>query len=320
MNEKLLIFLILATLLLAPPGCSKTSPDKDVNSLAWVNGQIIPRADFVRTFHDARAGNTQALPEDPVTWLQVKVAFLDQMIQRLLIEQEAARRGLTMVEQDVDETLSRMKMDWPKGSFDSVLAEKQMDEAQLKEAIRHDLLTGVLAKEVVLPTIENSEDEILSYYRTHPDEFSRPEQVRARQILVATEAEAAEILTRLLSGENMPDLSRKFSIAPEAEKGGDLGYFGRSQMPKVVEHACFALDVHQVSDIIKSEYGYHIFRVEDKRPAVVIHINTAREEISKKLRDEKLDQAWKEFLNNLKKTAQIEMNEALLASINQDEI
>jgi parvulin-like peptidyl-prolyl isomerase len=91
-------------------------------------------------------------------------------------------------------------------------------------------------------------------------------------------------------------------------------------MPKVVEDACFALDVKQTSDIIKSEYGYHLFRVEDRRPAAVIPLNTARVEITAELKREKLDSAWQSFIAKLKTSAQIDINEEKLASIKRDEI
>ena len=301
-------------------GCPSKSKVDQATYLAEVNGQSIAREQFIAELHDSRAGNTEPLPSDPVTWLQVKVAFLDQMVERLLIEQEAVRRQITVTDQDEDDALARMRSDWPKDQFENVLAERQITADHLRQAIRHDLLTGLLAKKAVLPGIDVPEPEVQGYYRMHADEFSRPEQVRARQILVKSEAEAAELLTRILTGGSFVELAREHSISPEADKGGDLGYFGRGQMPLAVENACFALDVHQVSDIIHSQYGYHLFYLESHRSAAVIPLNNARSQIVHKLRDEKSDQAWQRFLADLKSSAQIEINEAVLASIKQEEI
>lgn len=301
-------------------GCKsdQASPKSDV--LANINGQKITRGDFVTELHAGRRGNTEPLPSDQVTWLQVKAVFLDQLVQRILIEQEASRRQIVVVEQDVQNVLDQMRADWPEGKFDEAIANKQITEESLKKTITHNLLTDMLSKKVVLPEIEVGENDVRAYYRSNPGEFARPEQVRARQILIRTEAEAAEILTRILTGSDFSEAAKEHSIAPEAGKGGDLGYFGRNQMPKIVEDACFALDSRQTSDIIKSEYGYHLFRVESKRPATVIPMNNARPEIIKKLRGEKLDEAWVSFLEKLKSSAGIEIDEQMLASIKREEI
>lgn len=320
MRHNMFRLVLTAVLLTALTTCTKTGRSTQGDFLARVNNQEIQREAYVLDLHEARTGSTEPLPADPVTWLQVKVAFLDQMVERLLIEQEAARRQIAVVDQDVDSALAAMREDWPDGAFPEALAQRQITLESLRRAIRHDLLTDMVAKKVVLPGIEVPEVEVQSHYRSNATQFTRPEQVRARQILVRTEAEAAELLTRILTGASFIDLARKHSTAPEAAKGGDLGYFGRDQMPSVVENACFALDVHQVSDIIKSQYGYHLFYVEDHRPAAVIPLNAARGQIVRELRDSKFDRAWQDFLARLKSAANIEINEAQLASIGQDEL
>lgn len=319
--KKLIIFVILLIMPLAFLfGCDSKKSKSGGSALAVINGQSIDRESFVRLLHQSRAGNTETLPTDPVTWLQLKVAFLDQMIERILIEQEGVRRQIVVVDAEVESALDQMRADWPKGSFDAALADRQLNETILKDALRHNLLTELMAQKVVLPSIEITEEDVRSYYRRSPKEFSRPEQVRCRQILVKTEAQAAEVLTQIVTGASFSDMARAHSIAPEANTGGDLGYFGRGVMPKVVEDACFALDVHQTSDIIKSQYGYHIFRVETRRSAAVIPLNTARTEITRKLKNEKLDNSWQTFIAKLKVSAQIEINEEMLAFIGRDEI
>ena len=318
MLKRFLPLLLVALLVITGCKSDQASPKSDV--LANINGQKITRGDFVTELHTGRRGNTEPLPSDQVTWLQMKAVFLDQLVQRILIEQEASRRQIVVVEQDVQNVLDQMRADWPEGKFDEAIANKQITEESLKKTITHNLLTDMLSKKVVLPEIEVGENDVRAYYRSNPGEFARPEQVRARQILIRTEAEAAEILTRILTGSDFSEAAKEHSIAPEAGKGGDLGYFGRNQMPKIVEDACFALDSRQTSDIIKSEYGYHLFRVESKRPATVIPMNNARPEILKKLRGEKLDEAWVSFLEKLKSSAGIEIDEQMLASIKREEI
>ena len=320
MSRTTIAVLVLLCLVLTACGCNKVVKPDGSDELTTVNGQAIARSDYIAALHDSRVGNTEALPQDPVTWLQLKVTFLDQLIESQLLVQEAARHSIVVLDEDVQEALNKIKADWPADKFAGELKNRQMSEESLRKGLRNKLLTDTLVEKVVAPAIEVREDEVQAYYRSNPDEFARPEQVRARQILVRSEAEAAEILTRILTGGSFMQMAIDHSIAPEAREGGDLGYFSKGQMPKVVEQACFALDVMQTSDIIKSPYGYHIFRVEDKRPATVISLNTARPEITRKLRDEKLDTAWREFIGNLKESADIQINETMLTGIRQDEI
>jgi peptidyl-prolyl cis-trans isomerase C len=313
--------LILAMLigLFALSACQKGGSTTQ-GALALVNGQEIARSQFVSSLHESRAGNTEPLPSDPVGWLQVKVAFLDQLVERKLVVQEAARRGTAVSDEQVDEAIIKMQSDWPEGSFESALSERRLSTEALSKAVRFDLLTAQLARDVVLPTIEVTPEQVRSYYRTNADQFSRPEQVRARQILVATEAQAAELLTQLLTGSNFTDLATSHSIAPEARTGGDLGWFGKGQMPEEVEAACFALEPPQISDIIHSRYGYHIFRVEARRPAAVVPLGQVQNQITAAIKQQRLDRAWREFLDSLKTAADIRIDEAQLASIRQEEI
>ncbi len=320
MKKLVLTLLLLFCSVILLFGCNKKKDGSTGSALAIVNGQTITRADFIRQLHKSRAGNQEPLPSDPVTWLQLKVAFLDQMVERLLLEQEGVRRQITVMEEEVEAAFDQMRSDWPEGSFDGALKDRQLNEKMLKEALSDNLLTEMMAQKVVLPSIEITEEDIQSYYRRNPKEFSRPEQVHGLQILLKTEAQAAEILTRLVMDGSFSDLARAHSISPEANTGGDLGYFGKGVMPKVVEDACFALDVNQTSDIIKSQYGYHIFRVKDRRPAAVIPLNTARKEIVGKLKNEMLDGAWRTFTTKLKVSAQMDINEELLASVSREEI
>ncbi len=91
------------------------------------------------------------------------------------------------------------------------------------------------------------------------------QQVRASHILVKTENDAKVILERLKKGESFANIAMEKSTCPSAKKGGDLGYFGRGRMVRAFENAAFALEKGQVSQPIKTEFGWHLIRVTDKK-------------------------------------------------------
>lgn len=90
-------------------------------------------------------------------------------------------------------------------------------------------------------------------------------QVRASHILVKTEQEAREILTKLKSGANFEEIARTKSACPSGKRGGDLGFFGRGMMVKPFEEAAFNTPKGQITDLVKTQFGYHIIKVTDTK-------------------------------------------------------
>ena len=136
--------------------------------------------------------------------------------------------------------------------------------------------------------------EIEKYYQENPQEFTSPEQVRARHILLKTEgkdnAAKAELLKKLqnikqeATAENFAQLATQHSEdSGSASQGGDLGYFGRGQMVEAFEKAAFAASVGQIPDIVESNFGYHLLYIEDKKAAGSKELALVRDEIAKKI-------------------------------------
>ena len=157
-----------------------------------------------------------------------------------------------------------------------------------------------------------SAEEVNDYYTRHLETFQRPEQVRARHILfkVASSADAeqeAQIRTRaeavlaaLRNGEDFATLAKQHSEdTATAEQGGDLGYFPRGQMVAPFEEAAFSLPVGQLSDLVRTPFGWHIIRVEDKREAETKPLTEVEVEIQDKIREDKARDAAAAFVDDL---------------------
>jgi uncharacterized caspase-like protein len=149
-----------------------------------------------------------------------------------------------------------------------------------------------------------TEDMIKSAYDAKISELTPETEVRARHILVATEAEAKKIAARLRQGVDFATLANEKSIDRGAE-GGDVGFFPRGQMIKAFEDAAFALEVGQISKPVKTQFGWHIIKVEEKRNKSVPSLEDVRASIAEQL----VQQKAREVLENLQNRATVQMSE-----------
>jgi peptidyl-prolyl cis-trans isomerase D len=157
-----------------------------------------------------------------------------------------------------------------------------------------------------------SAEEVRDYYTEHLETFQRPEQVRARHILfkVASSASAEQeaqvrtraeaVVTALRNGEDFATLAKQHSEdAATAAQGGDLGYFPRGQMVAPFEEAAFSLPVGQLSDLVRTPFGWHILQVEDKREADTRPLAEVESEIQDKIREDKIRDAAARFVDDM---------------------
>ncbi len=166
-----------------------------------------------------------------------------------------------------------------------------------------------------------TEQELQSYYDQHRDEYRVPEQVKVRHILIkiplstpgakedekavsAARAKAEDVLKQLKAGGDFAKLAEKYSEDPgSAKNGGELGWIGRGRTVPEFEKAAFSLPKGQISDLVKSSYGFHIIQVEDKQDAHLKTFAEVKNEIQEKVKQEKSQRATEVAANNLLSTA-----------------
>jgi peptidyl-prolyl cis-trans isomerase C len=174
-----------------------------------------------------------------------------------------------------------------------------VDFEKFKSDIWEELMIEKLINLSVPRRVNITSAEIRRYWQDNPQEFERAEQVRVRQIVAATEQEAQDLLAKIHAGADFAALARQRSTAPEAEEGGDLGYFAMGDMPGEF-NVVFGLPKGGVSGVVKSPYGFHIFKLEDKRTAGKISLEAASKEIAEKLQRSKQDARFQEWLKELR--------------------
>lgn len=188
--------------------------------------------------------------------------------------------------------------------------EKNKEQYKTAPQVKISYLSFLIQDEMGKVTIP--EGEIEQYYTSHQDEFGQPEKRRARHILLATtaqnketqRAEMEKILTRAKTGEDFAALARQFSEDGSAAQGGDLGFFARGEMVPQFEEAAFRLQKGDVSDIIETQFGYHILKLEDIQPANITPLTAVKGAIEQKLKNqaaqnsafEKVNEAYEKII------------------------
>lgn len=173
--------------------------------------------------------------------------------------------------------------------FDEFLDERLLLRMAMDEGLATESSGRLEALEALVEASlqsEQSDERVLLYYRQHADRFERPERVRLSQILVADEAAAHQAAAELASGVQFTEVAKRLSNEPTAAIGGDQGFLGRADLPPAFADAIFALEVGVPSDIVRADYGFHIFLVTERRSAESVPLADVTTEIRSELRSE----------------------------------
>ncbi|HHX26902.1 MAG TPA: hypothetical protein GX721_09575, partial [Firmicutes bacterium] len=212
----------------------------------------------------------------------------------------------TVIDEDVQSELDRPADQFGStAGLEQVLSQYGMSLDDLRGQIKSTLLLeGIAAKDV---TVE--EEELKTYYEENKDRYTEPEQVKARHILVEDEETAKSILKKLESGEDFAEIAKeKSSDSGSKDKGGDLGFFERGVMDASFEEAAFNLGIGETSAPVKTMFGYHIIRVEDKKPERLAAFEEVQDDVRKQVIKQK-SKLTSEVLSDLKDAAQIKIND-----------
>lgn len=303
--------------LLAASGCARCGGGgKDAtpaaHTVALVNGEPISGEVLAHEVRDARAGAGDGDAQGDVLRRRV----LDELVDRVLLLQAARARSIVVGQDQVERAFLRVRSEYPGTHFDDLLAEERLSQTELKNRLKDQLTIERLFEQEVFGKIQVVPAEVERYYADHAGEFQDPERVHVLQIVVPTRDEALQIREKLRRNpQTFADVARKSSIAPEGKSGGDLGYIGRGAGFPEVFDACFTMPLNVVSDITPSPYGFHLFKVVDRKGAQRRTLDQARSDIGEKLAREKRAAAQAEYLRTLRARAKIEVDEKMLATV-----
>lgn len=245
---------------------------------------------------------------------------LDNIIDRILLTQEAEKAGMVPDEAFMGQYMEMVKSGFPNpDAFQARLRDEGMTEEQLYSELRRDLAISNYMKASFPDTVNVTPEEARSYYDGHPDEFQSGERVHASHILVRVDAGATEeqkavarrkaerLLSRVRGGEDFATVARDSSDCPSASRGGDLGFFTRGQMVPPFDEAAFGLGTGELSGVVETQFGYHIIRSEEKSPSTPIPYDPSLEgQLTEHLKQERQKAVFERRLEELRAAAKID--------------
>jgi peptidyl-prolyl cis-trans isomerase C len=222
---------------------------------------------------------------------QVFQVASQRAVEQKLLAQEARRFGIKPDEARVAQMVELTVQQG--GGRENILRTLEAGGTnleQLTEMFREMELGRLFIEQQIKPTLKVTDEQVTEFYMSHPDLFARDEQVRARHIVFEVAADADEATDRIarekaeaarkraLAGEDFAELAKELSEGPTAPKGGDLGFFSRATMVEPFATAAFALQPGEISDVVKSRFGYHVIKLEERREASTMSFEEAKEQ------------------------------------------
>jgi len=305
--------LAAASLLLA---CARRgAPQLDPAVVALVNGEPIAVSEFSRELalaYEVPEGATAPAPDQLAA---LKHTVLQELVDRQLLLQDARAKHISVSPEAVQAAVARLKAEYQEGRFQEALSQGRLSEAAFESNTAARLTVEKLVDEVVYQRVAVTEEELQGYLDAHAQEFQEPEQVHAAQIVVKELEDAQRLRDELHRGAKFGDLARAHSLSADARLGGDLGWFPRGVMPPEFDAVAFSLQPGQISDVVTSEYGFHLFKVLERKPAHKKDLAQVRREVERRLLRDKKEKAQAAYVESLREHAVIRTNDAALAQL-----
>jgi foldase protein PrsA len=268
-------------------GCSSGSSGSG-GDVAQVNDTKISRASF-----DAKL-------ESSPTAKQV----LTQLVQQALIDQYGTDNKINVTQDEINKKLADIKAKYPPGQFDLIIKQQGLSDADVQTILRQQ----IIIEKAVAPNVHVSDADVAAYFAKNHATLDKPEQVRARHILVADRATADVVEAKLKAGGDFAALAKQYSTDTSSkDKGGELGFFGRGQMVPAFQEAAFALPVGAISAPVKSPFGWHVIQVEEKKPATKATLAGSAAQIRDQLTQQQEAQQVPVLLQQLRAKANIQI-------------
>lgn len=218
---------------------------------------------------------------------------LNLLISEKIVDLEIAKEKIEISTEEIDKELKNMEEQYGgEEALKMAMSNANLTEKDLKEEIR----TNLSLKKILASDLTVSDEEISDYYEENKEQLTQKEQVDASHILVESEDLAKDIKKKLDAGEDFAKLAEKHSTDEGTkDNGGNLGFFGKGEMVEAFEDVAFNLGIGKISEPVKSEYGYHIILVNDKKEEKLTSLEDSKDDIREILSQSKMPEAFNKW-------------------------
>ncbi len=309
------IILLLISFLLLATSCDFSRKHED-EILITVGEKGISRKEVLRKIEHI-ISDMGITDQDARTGLK---SILNRIVENEMILAYGRKNGITVSEDELESEVQAVKRSYPGDAFNEMLLKEYIDVNEWKKNIRETLLIKKIVETVVGNSIGVTFEEAKEYYEEHQEDFFHPRMLEIRQIVTKTRDDMNRVQDLLNNGSSMADLAKEYSIAPEAEAGGILGWVAEGQLNKVIDEFIFSLKEGTPSKILESPYGFHIFEVLSVREQGVRTFPESIKEIEARISMGKREIEYKKWLNSLKKEFPVNVKEQqILADMDMEE-
>jgi len=297
----------------------KPVPAQLPDVVARVNGQAISRDDLQQAVGQLEARAGQGVPAEQRD--RVIRGVLDQLVAYRLLAQESVARRIAVPDADVDAQIAQIKSQFPSEQlFTQTLAQRNMTLEGLRTDVREGLQIDKMIDTEVASRATVSAEQVSDFYAKNPTQFQQAERVRASHILIRVpeggdakakeeaRARAADVLKQVKAGGDFAALAKEHSQDPgSGAKGGDLGFFERGQMVGPFEEAAFSLAAGQSSELVETQFGFHVIKVVEKQAARTIPLDEVRTQVEQYLQGQNRERETQAFIESLKAKGKVEI-------------
>ncbi len=293
----------------------KTSPN---DTMVKVNGTVITRAEMDRAMKIFSAQN-QMGQQASASAKPAEDTVLDQLVSAELLYQAGTKLGIADLDKQVADKVAQGKSKFKSDAeYEKALKSSDLTPKTLEELVRKDIVINNLVVKEVVPKATVSDADAKKFYDDNRDKFKRGEQIKASHILCKVDPQATAdekkkakekaegLLKQIRAGKDFAELAKTNSDCPSKTQGGDLGFFGKGQMVPSFETAAFGLKTGEVSNVVETQFGYHIIKVTDKKEAGVAKFDEVKPKIEEYLKNQKIQKGVMDYIAQLKEKAKIE--------------
>ncbi|MCK4859611.1 MAG: peptidyl-prolyl cis-trans isomerase [Candidatus Omnitrophica bacterium] len=230
--------------------------------------------------------------------------ILEQMIENKLIFQEAKKKGFEAVEEEIEKEINEAKKAFASvEEFNKTLERENFNIQKLKQKYERQIIIRKAVRGYLAEKVRITPQEISSYYQQHKDDWTQQRKVKVRMISTKSEDEIVEALDKLRAGNDFNLVAREYSANGDEE----VKFISKGEMVAEIDNVIFSLKIGEISGLIKTEVGYHIFKVEGKQQRKISGLPKVMGEIENILWQKKSARELAKWIEELKQDAYIEI-------------